>query len=155
MAPSASIERRSIWRVGPESTWTTIVPVVFIIVSLLSLVLLPIIVARKTARSRQEISKIAEPARKAANDIQTDLSAELDKIIAWQVTGQDNYRRDYFALVQQQETNRAKLMQLLPQLNGELNKDLTGLFVRSSQWHTSVLRRELMSRRMPPEGGAP
>ena len=34
-APSSLIDRRSIWRVGPESTWTTILPVVFIIVSLL------------------------------------------------------------------------------------------------------------------------
>ncbi len=151
MAPSSSIERRSIWRVGPESTWTTIVPVVFIIVSLLSLVVLPIVVARKTAQARQEITSIAEPARQAANEIQMNLSKELDKIIAWQVTGQENYRRDYFALVQEQETNRRKLMALLPNLDNELSKDLTGLFVQSSQWHSAVVRRELMLRQMPPE----
>jgi signal transduction histidine kinase len=151
LAPSSSIERRSIWRVGPESTWTTIVPVVFIIVSLLSLVVLPIVVARKTAQARQEISSIAEPARKAANDIQMNLSAELDKIIAWQVTGQENYRRDYFALVQEQETSRRKLVELLPNLDDELSKDLTALFVQSSQWHSAVVRRELMLRQMPHE----
>jgi signal transduction histidine kinase len=151
LAPFSSIDRRSIWRVGPESTWTTVVPVVFIIVSLLSLVVLPIVVARKTARARQEISSIAEPARVAANEIQIDLSAELDKVIAWQVTGQENYRRDYFARVQKQEANRTKLSKLLPQLDAELNKDLTALFVQSSQWHGSVSRRELMTRRMPHE----
>ena len=58
---------------------------------------------------RQEISRVAEPARRSANQIQTDLSAELDKIIAWQVTGQENYRREYFALVEQQETSRRNL----------------------------------------------
>jgi len=151
LAPSGSIERRSIWRVGPESTWTTIVPVVFIIVSLLSLVILPIIVARKTARARQEISRVAEPARQSANQIQMDLSAELDKIIAWQVTGQDNYRREYFALVESQEVNRRNLALLLPDLDDELSEDLTALFVQSSQWHGSIARRELMSRRMPYE----
>ena len=151
MKHPTSIERRSIWRVGPESTWTTVVPVLFIIVSLLSLVLLPIIVSRKTSRARQEISRIAEPARQSANQIQTDLSAELDKIIAWQVTGQDNYRRDYFALVARQEASRRNLARLLPDLDEELNKDLTSLFLQTSQWHASVSRRELMQRRMPYE----
>lgn len=144
-------ERRSIWRVGPESTWTTIVPVVFIIVSLLSLVILPIIVSRKTARTRQEISRVAEPARRSANQIQTDLSAELDKIIAWQVTGQENYRREYFALVQEQEASRRHLSSLLPDLDENLTKDLTALFVQTSQWHMSVAQRELMTRKMPHE----
>ncbi len=124
---------------------------VFIIVSLLSLVILPIIVSRKTARARQEISRIAEPARQSANQIQMDLSAELDKIIAWQVTGQNNYRQEYFVLVNRQEANRRNLARLLPHLDNELNKDLTALFVQSSRWHGSVVRRELMSRRMPHE----
>ncbi|HEV7238590.1 MAG TPA: ATP-binding protein [Thermoanaerobaculia bacterium] len=151
MRPPNTIERRSIWRVGPESTWTTIVPVVFIIVSLLSLVILPIIVSRKTATTREEISRIAEPARRSANQIQTDLSAELDKIIAWQVTGQENYRREYFALVEQQETSRRNLTRLLPELDEDLNRHLTALFVQTSQWHTSVAQRELMTRKMPYE----
>lgn len=151
MAPSSSIERRSIWRVGPESTWTTIVPVVFIIVSLLSLVILPVIVARKTSQARREISRLAEPARRSANQIQMDLAAELDKIISWQVTGQENYRREYFGLVARQEANRRYLAQLLPHLDDDLRKDLTALFVQSSQWHGRVVRYELMARQMPHE----
>jgi len=52
MAAQRLEERRSIWRVGPESTWTTTLPVTFIIASLLSLVLLPIIVSSHTRRMR-------------------------------------------------------------------------------------------------------
>ncbi|HEX6085534.1 MAG TPA: ATP-binding protein [Thermoanaerobaculia bacterium] len=126
-------------------------PVVFIIVSLLSLVLLPLIVSRKTERTRDEISTVAEPARRAANEIQTDLSKELDKIIAWQVTGQENYRRDYFAMVQQQERNRRLLDRLLPSLEKELTKDLATLFIHSSRWHAAVHNGELMRRRLPAE----
>jgi len=148
---SQDIERRSIWRVGPESTWTTIVPVVFIIVSLLSLVLLPLIVSRKTERMRDEISGVAEPARRAANAIQTGLSNELDKIIAWQVTGQENYRREYLTLVQQQELNRQTLSRLLPQLDEELTKDLTELFVHTSRWHAAVGQGEFITRDLPAE----
>jgi len=151
LKPTQNIERRSVWRVGPESTWTTVVPVVFIIVSLVSLVLLPVIVSRKTERMRGEISSISEPARRAANQMQMDLSAELDKVIAWQVTGQDNYRRDYFALVQREEENRKVLERMIPALGGQLRKDLTGLFVHTSQWHGAVSRGELMARQLPAE----
>ena len=63
-------ERRSIWRVGPEQTWATVLPVAFIIISLLSLVLLPIVVSSRTTRMRNEIFAIAEPARREANEIQ-------------------------------------------------------------------------------------
>ncbi|MDQ3280567.1 MAG: ATP-binding protein [Acidobacteriota bacterium] len=145
------IERRSVWRVGPESTWTTVVPVVFIIVSLLSLALLPVIVANKTAKMREEITRLAEPARRAANYIQMDLSAEVDKLIAYQVTGQGNYRREYYALVERQETNRRKLAQLLPRLDAEMNTSLTSLFVHTSRWHNSVARGEFVSRPLPRE----
>ena len=41
MTKESGRERRSLWRVGPESTWTTILPVAFIIASLLALVILP------------------------------------------------------------------------------------------------------------------
>ena len=77
MKPPQEIERRSIWRVGPESTWTTVVPVVFIIVSLLSLSILPLVVSSKMSKQRRKIEGLAEPARQAANAIQTDLSSEV------------------------------------------------------------------------------
>ncbi|HYI12864.1 MAG TPA: ATP-binding protein [Thermoanaerobaculia bacterium] len=151
MSPRGPIERRSIWRVGPESTWTTVVPVVFIIVSLLSLVILPLIVASKTQKMRNEISRVAEPARQSANSIQMDLSSEVDKLIAWQVTGQDNYRREYYALVERQETNRKRLMELLPALDQELRNDLASLFGHTTHWHNGVARGEFLSRQLPKE----
>lgn len=152
LSPSeSSIERRSVWRVGPESTWTTILPVVFIIVSLLSLVILPLIVSNKTAGTRREITSIAEPSRRSANRIQMDLTAELDKLIAWQVTGQEQYRREYLELVARQEANRRALARLLPALDEDLRGYLTALFVQTSRWHDAVRRGELISRVLPQE----
>jgi signal transduction histidine kinase len=152
LSPSeSSKERRSVWRVGPESTWTTILPVVFIIVSLLSLVVLPLIVSNKTARMRREITSVAEPSRRAANRIQMDLTAELDKLIAWQVTGQEQYRREYLQLVARQEVNRRALARLLPSLDEDLGADLTALFVQTSRWHDAVRRGEIISRVLPQE----
>lgn len=126
-------------------------PVVFIIVSLVSLVVLPLAVANHTARMRREITRVAEPARRAANQVQMDLSAELDKIIAYQTTGQEHYRSAYFVLLARQEENRRALGALLPKLDDDLRADLTALFVQTSRWHAGVNNGELLKRQLPPE----
>lgn len=144
-------ELRSIWRVGPESSWTTVLPVAFIIISLLSLVLMPIVVSRHTAKMRDEITRVAEPARQSANQIQVGLSGELDRIIAWQVTGDDQYRQRYFSLVRQEEASRRALAALMPKLDSSLNENLSLLFAQTARWHEGVGRNELMTRQMPQE----
>ena len=144
-------DRRSFLRVGPQSTWTTIVPVAFIIISLVSLVVLPIVVARHTARMREEISSIAEPARRAANEMQIDLSAELDKVIAFQVTGQQQYVSDYERLVRDQEQNRGALQRFAPKLSGDIDQELAMLFVQTSRWHEQVRSGEFLQRQLPQE----
>lgn len=143
--------RRSFLRVGPHSTWTTVLPVAFIIVSLLSLVVLPIVVSNRTSRMRSEISRVAEPARREANQIQVDLSAELDKIIAYQVTGQEQYRAAYFHLVTNEEANGRALERLAPQLDQNLTRDLRTLSSESSRWHGGVRDGEFLARPLPQE----
>jgi len=150
-AGSPKANRRSIWRVDPDSSWTTALPVTFIIVSLLSLVALPIAVSSHTRRMRDEITRVAEPARREANEIQIDLSAELDKIIAYQVTGQTQYRDAYFALVKQGEANRAALTNIAPQLDPELARGLAALASQSNRWHAAVQTGEFLSRPLPQE----
>jgi len=150
-APKKADNRRSIWRVGPESTWTTVLPVVFIILSLLAMSVLPLIVRNKTARMRDEITSVAEPARRFANQIQVNLSGELDKIIAYQVTGQEHYRASFYRLVEAQESNRRTLASLLPRLNEDLGGDLTALFVQTSRWHEAVRSGEFLDRQLPAE----
>ena len=144
-------ERRSLLRVGPDSRWTTVLPVAFIIVSLVSLVALPIVVSRHTAKMRGEISIIAEPARRAANEIQIDLSAELDKVIAFQVTGQPQYGSDYQRLVRDQEQNRSALQRLAPRLGGDFDDELQDLFVQTSRWHDEARSAEFLQRQLPQE----
>lgn len=144
-------ERRSFWRVGPESTWTTVLPVAFIIVSLLSLVILPLIVSNHTATMRREITRVADPARRGVNQIQVDLSSELDKIIAYQVTGQEQYRRDYEAFYAHEEQNRKLLQKLAPDLGSDISDSINDFFVASAQWHAAVRLQEFTSRKLPEE----
>ncbi len=151
MRKSEPMERRSIWRIGPESNWTTIVPVGFIILSLLSLLVLPVIVSSKTRKMRGEITLVAEPAHKAANEIQMDLSSELDKLIAYQVTYQEQYRRGYDKLLQRQEEKRRRLSVLLPELDEDMSPILDDLFSQTKKWHESVKRGEFLTRELPNE----
>jgi signal transduction histidine kinase len=144
-------ERRSIWRVGPESTWTTILPVAFIIASLISLVILPIVVEKHTARMRDEISRLAEPARRTANEVQMDVSSELDKIIAFQVTGQRQYRKAFVDLIAEEARDYQALGRLAPQLNPEVNHDLEALVARTNTWHVRVKEGEFLDRQLPAE----
>jgi signal transduction histidine kinase len=144
-------ERRSIWRVGPESTWTTVLPVAFIIISLLSLVVLPIVESNHTRKMRTEITRIAEPARRSANTIQTDLSAELDKIIAFQVTGQSQYRADYVHLVAAQQAEAKSLERLTRDLGEDVHKDYTTMLNATMRWHRSVRSTEMVDRALPKE----
>ncbi|HET8796054.1 MAG TPA: HAMP domain-containing sensor histidine kinase, partial [Thermoanaerobaculia bacterium] len=72
-------------------------------------------------------------------------------IISFQVMGQRQYLRDYFALVEQQEANRRSLERRLPLLDKELQGRLTALFVQTSRWHAGVARPERASRQLPAE----
>src|SRR4051812_38870207 len=144
-------ERRSIWRVGPDSTWTTIVPVTFIIASLLTLVLLPIFFGTHTSQMRREITEIAEPSRRAANEIQTDLSTELGEVIAWQVTRQGQYRDDYLRLLAEQRNDIKTLQKLAPKLGPEVEQKLRALTKESDEWHADIISSEFLSRQIPAE----
>jgi signal transduction histidine kinase len=144
-------ERRSIWRVGPESTWTTVVPVVFIIVSLLSLAVLPLVFSSHTGKMRTEITTIAEPSIQAANKIQSDLSTELDAVIAWQATDQLQFQDKYRALVNDQHSEYALLSRLGPQLGPEVRDKLRKLNKETSEWHSDVAQSGFMARQMPSE----
>ncbi|HET7712490.1 MAG TPA: ATP-binding protein [Thermoanaerobaculia bacterium] len=144
-------ERRSMFRVASDRTLTTVVPVAFIIVSLLSLLVLPLAVSRHTARMRHEITRIAEPARQSANQIQIDLASELDRIIAFQVTGQSQYQRAYIGLLAQQEKSRRDIAALVPHLGTDISEDLTEVSVRTEAWHKAVRDQEFVSRHLPNE----
>lgn len=139
------------WRIGPESTWTTVLPVAFIIVSLLSLVALPLIVSSRTRRMRNEISFIAEPARRSANTLQDNLSAELNKVIAFQVTGQQQYRSDYEKLLISGQGERKTLARLAPKLGPEIARDYDTLTTETARWHAGVASGEFLQRQLPQE----
>jgi signal transduction histidine kinase len=127
------------------------VPVVFIIVSLLSLAVLPLVFSEHTSQMRNEITAVAEPSRKAANNIQRDLSKELDNVIAWQAVEQTQYRDTYNRLVADQRTEYANLQRLSAKLGPDVTENLAKLHKETSEWHADVAANEFLSRKMPSE----
>jgi signal transduction histidine kinase len=146
-----AIDRRSFFRVGPESTWTTVLPVVFIIGSLASLVVLPIVVANHTSKMRAEITRVAEPARHAANETQMNVAGEIDRIIAYQVTGQKQYRDGYLRLVAAEQNAAQRLAQLAPQLGKPVERALAALSAQQEGWHREVEREAFLDAQLPSE----
>jgi signal transduction histidine kinase len=119
--------------------------------SLLTLVLLPIFFGRHTSEVRREITEVAEPSRRAANEIQTDLSTELGHIIAWQATGQPQYRDEYVHLLAEQKHDTETLRKLVPKLGPEVAADLRTLTEKSDKWHAEIVSSEFLSRQIPAE----
>jgi signal transduction histidine kinase len=126
-------------------------PVAFIIVSLVSLVILPIVVSQHTARMRDEITGLAEPARHSANDVQMAIASELNTIIAFQVTEQRQFRDQFVRLIAQEANDYQRLGQLAPRLNPQVNHDLEALIKQTNLWHRHVQDGELLQRRLPAE----
>jgi signal transduction histidine kinase len=120
-----------------------VLPVAFIIASLISLVILPIVVSNHTREMRREITKLAEPARKSANDVQMELAGEIDKLIAWHVTGQEQYRRDYEGLLVSERENLRILRDLSAKLGGDSSDKLLTLMDAAAAWHARVDEAEL------------
>jgi signal transduction histidine kinase len=120
-------------------------------VSLLSLALLPVVFGEHTAQMRNEITQVAEPSRLAASKIQSDLSTELDNVIAWQAVEQGQYRDKYNSLVADQHAEYVRLQQLSPKLGPEVRDNLAKLHKETSEWHADVASNEFLSRKMPSE----
>jgi signal transduction histidine kinase len=118
---------------------------------LVSLASLPVIVGSHTSRMRNEITRMADPARHAANEIQLNLSAELDKVIAFQVTGQPQFSDDYRNLLDQQVRDYQILRTNGPQLGEEVNRDLITLISETQRWHAGVTTGEFLQRQLPAE----
>jgi signal transduction histidine kinase len=137
--------------VGPESTWTTIVPVVFIIASLGALAVLPLVFSAHTAQMRHEITSVAEPARRAASEIQMDLSSELDKIIAYQVTRQRQYVAGYQRLIAEQDHDYQVLRSFGSKLNPDVDANLAKLIAQTNRWHSNVVHSGFFAQQLPPE----
>src|SRR5258708_31631949 len=93
---------------------------------------------QRPVQMRREITRAAEPARRTANRMQMDLSAELDKIIAYQVTRQQQYRNQYQQLLREQQQSAEMLRHYTPQLSSDASKQLGNLIDTSNQWHAGV-----------------
>jgi signal transduction histidine kinase len=70
--------------------------------------------------------------------MQMDLAAELDKIIAYQVTKQQQYRNQYEQLLREQQQSGEALRHYAPQLGPDTSKQLGILIDTSNQWHAVV-----------------
>lgn len=130
-------------------TWKTLLPVTFIILSLLALVALPLVVSHRTSLMREEIASVAEPSRRDANLIQLALARELDELIAFQVTEQTQYRQHFESVLVEQQQAATRIAARSSRL--QIKPELDRLREAADGWHRTVRQRELLSRHLPPD----
>src|SRR5258708_33466588 len=105
---------------------------------------------QRPVQMRRETTRAAEPARRTANRMQMDLSSELDKIIAYQVTRQQQYRNQYQHLLREQQQSAETLRHSTPQLSSDANNQLANLIDTSNQAHPAVRTAGFVAP-MPPD----
>gem|GEM_PF-458146 len=143
---------------GPKKTanmtrdgrsWRRILPLTFILSSLVALVVLPIWTKRRTDAMRHEISATIEPASKIADDIQTILSTELSLIISYQVTEQGHFAALYRQASREEEMASEKLQPTVRSLGGDVAGRFQEAEAAVKRWHAAVQEGELVSRTLP------
>jgi PAS domain S-box-containing protein len=80
---------------GFDYRWRARLPLILVLISLLCLVLVPILVQRRTAELWTEVSDIADPARALVTEVQLALALEIASTRALLLTGDERYADDY------------------------------------------------------------
>jgi len=130
-------------------TWKTILPVTFIILSLLAMVALPLVGLRRTNAMREKLDRLSEPAREDASRIELALAIELDNIIGFQVTEQPQYRNAFNVNVARQSAAITRLRALSEELGGDVKQNLQILETRSNAWHADLVQQRLLAEHLP------
>ena len=129
--------------------WSRVVPLAFIILSLISLVLVPLLVRRHTENLRNEMRVAVEPAGYIADRIEGLLATELSLLIAFQVTEQPQYIRRYQELVAEEREAYAELEPLARGIGGPVEERLEELRAAEIKWHGSIAESEFIRRHLP------
>ncbi|HUO85085.1 MAG TPA: histidine kinase dimerization/phospho-acceptor domain-containing protein, partial [Thermoanaerobaculia bacterium] len=132
------------------SRWRRVLPVVFVVASLLALGLLPLISSRRAGAIQREIEHVAEPARSLADQIQLALLREQALIVAFQVTEQSQYRDRAHQMSAARQKAYAELDPLVSRIGEEPRLHLQRLRDCTANWERSVVEGELLARDLPP-----
>lgn len=105
---------------GRDRAWMTLLPLGLVVVSLLSLLAVPRIVAGRIDTGRREVVNLLLPGRGLLGRIQVDLATQMAAARGYLLTGDDVYRREFEQAVAAEEEHFQRLRPLAEALGGDV-----------------------------------
>ncbi len=119
----------------PGRLWSGL-PVAVVVISLLSLLLLPIVVSRRTTALRREIADVAEPARTALGQIEFAQARQVGALRAYVLARSPRFVRRYRAAYETERAAFGRLQPLMRELGAAEAPALLALDSASAEWHS-------------------
>jgi signal transduction histidine kinase len=120
------------------STGALAAAAIVVIASLTALVVLPVIMMKRTERYRTESEKHAEPARAALNEINYRLSQQIASLTRAAVAGEERHIAAYRGAIAPQDVAMESLARHRGVLGREFDLRFVELEEQIGRWHTAV-----------------
>lgn len=124
----------------------------FIILSLITLAVLPAVIQQETRVLRTEITDIADPARVWVTEVQFDLARQMAALRGFLITGEQQYLDTYAEYLAEEAVTRRELAPLAARLGPGVRRSYDDFRRAADAWHSRIQRAGIVQRRaVPPE----
>lgn len=135
------------------TSWRARLPVALVVLTLIALLAVPVMVSRRGAVIREEVTEVADPARLLVDQLELATAREAAAIRGYLIDGHRAQLEQYLAARAQETRALAALRPLVDRLDPAAASQLTRLEALLAQWH---MRQDRMAagRMTPPEYAA-
>jgi len=124
-----------------SAKWWGLLPSMFVVVSLVVLLVVPLVVQQRVNTLRSQVEEIAEPARFRLNEVQYVLSRQASTLQIYLATRNPAYLSEYTEFVGREMEGYPELQAFAAELEPEALAAVVELRTRSQQWHERVGQR--------------
>jgi signal transduction histidine kinase len=149
--PAPRKESAGLLRLDPAKG-SGLFPSMFVVVSLLVLLIVPLVVQQRVDTLRSQVEEIAEPARFRLNEVQYLLSREASTLQIFLATRNAAYLTEYREFAQRETEVYPELQAFAAELEPEALAAVVELRTRSEQWHERVAQNVIAPATAATEG---
>lgn len=140
---------------GPDGSgiprWALHAALGFVIVTLVTLVLLPTLAERGVEAQRAELAATGEPSRRLVRDVQVAHARQMSALRGFVITEMSAFLDAYAAARTAERETRERLRPLARRLGPDVHEAFLELVAAADRWHASVDQARLVERRAVPE----
>lgn len=126
-------------------------PLVFVMLSLVALLVVPLLVAHRITALRREIDEIGDPSRTLVTDVQYTLAREMSLLRGFLITENPDFLDQYQQLLARERLTFDRLQGPAHRLSPEVSQRFGELRTLALRWHREVATDEVIRRRDIPD----